>query len=173
MSSVVHYRFKCLKAHEVMLFDGPYVSVKELKKFINEKKRIGSTSTSELQISKEQTGEGLYSLSHLMQLNVRYHFIQFNCIQKFACIKKKHILLPVYDDDDALIPRFVSVLVSRVPVAEKQKRTYRNEKKIAFGSDLKFDKHLSMADLTKMKGTEQTKIRTMIAQSTHEYHPAK
>ena len=54
----IHYKFKSAIAYDTITFDGPYISVTELKKNIFEQKKLGKATDFDLQITNAQTGEG-------------------------------------------------------------------------------------------------------------------
>jgi hypothetical protein len=59
----VHYKFKSAKDDEYssVLFDGPFISLSELKNKIAEQKKMGRAEDWDLQVVNAQTNEGMCS----------------------------------------------------------------------------------------------------------------
>ncbi|GAB6025877.1 E3 ubiquitin-protein ligase rbbp6 [Chamberlinius hualienensis] len=87
----------------------------------------------------------------------------------------------VYSDDDCLIPKNASVIVSRVPTSSTAKKGWdRNDSPSLLpavanndSDSVSFDKVTKSADLVSANASEDEKIKAMMSQSTLEYDPSR
>ena len=66
MQAAVHYRFANSTEEELVEFNGPYISVADLKKTIIQQKGLGKKGGVDLKIKNEQTKEGEATFSKLL-----------------------------------------------------------------------------------------------------------
>ncbi|XP_050053451.1 E3 ubiquitin-protein ligase RBBP6 isoform X2 [Aphis gossypii] len=87
-----------------------------------------------------------------------------------------------YTDDQTLIPKNTSLIVSRIPLTTQQKKAWeraeQNNQLVLSKQILNLDSHepdsakLKGADLLGSNASEEDKINAMMAQSTQEYDPS-
>ncbi|XP_026468262.1 E3 ubiquitin-protein ligase RBBP6-like isoform X2 [Ctenocephalides felis] len=82
----------------------------------------------------------------------------------------------VYTDDNVLIPKNTSLIIARIPVSQTQKKSWDfasqpNASGVIIPSARPADNE-AVADLSKMVGSEEDKIKAMISQSTMDYDPS-
>lgn len=103
----VHYRFRSQRPDEssVISFDGPFISLGELKTKIIAAKNLGSRESFDLEIVDAQTNEGIVQYIQQSSLNL---------------LIKYYISRLVYSNrpDNFPIPKNTSVIVARVPLAK-------------------------------------------------------
>lgn len=152
----VHYKFKSTLHFDTITFDGLHISVADLKKEIIQQKRLGKIIDFDLQITNAQNKEGKYEGT--IQRIRNYH----NLNQFFVS---------EYKDDNFLIPKNTTLIISRIPIAHPVKKGWdpSAENAPTTTSTNKAD-HLNM-DLFKMQGSEEDKIQAMMMQSTADYDP--
>jgi protein MPE1 len=95
--SHVYYKFKSQKDPSRVVFDGPGISVFDLKREIILLNKLGSGTDFDLAIYDESTNEGMYAGSN-------------------SYTKEKE-----YTDDNAIIPRATSIIVRRLPPSKPGK----------------------------------------------------
>src|SRR5271169_2614452 len=98
--SYVYYKFKSQKDPSRVVFDGPAISVFDLKREIILLNKLGSGSHFDLSIYDESTNEGTTTS------NSRHCFNETE-----------------YTDDNAMIPRATSIIVRRLPPSKPGKGT--------------------------------------------------
>lgn len=152
----VHYKFKSTLHFDTITFDGLHISVADLKKEIVQQKRLGKIIDFDLQITNAQNKEGkyygyIYSLDNILKVNVSF--------------------VAEYKDDNFLIPKNTTLIISRIPIAHPIKKGWdpSAENAPSTASTNKAE-HLNM-DLFKMQGSEEEKIQAMMMQSTADYDP--
>jgi protein MPE1 len=96
--SHVYYKFKSQKDPSRVVFDGPSISVFDLKREIIQLNKLGSGTDFDLSIYDESTNEGIDA-----------HGEAINPLE--------------YTDDNAMIPRATSIIVRRLPPAKPGKGT--------------------------------------------------
>ena len=96
--SHVYYKFKSQKDPSRVVFDGPSISVFDLKREIIQLNKLGSGSDFDLSIYDESTNEG-------------------------TDVHGEAINLVEYTDDNFMIPRATSIIVRRLPPAKPGKGT--------------------------------------------------
>jgi hypothetical protein len=57
--SIIHYKFQSNRNYASITFDGPAITLRDLKEQISEAKSFPKSSDMELVISNAQTGEGI------------------------------------------------------------------------------------------------------------------
>lgn len=76
-----------------------------------------------------------------------------------------------------LIPKNTSLIIARIPVTQTQKKSWdfasQPNASGAIISSARPAENESVADLSKMAGSEEDKIKAMISQSTIDYDPSK
>ncbi|KAK0094488.1 hypothetical protein PV326_010724 [Microctonus aethiopoides] len=77
-----------------------------------------------------------------------------------------------YTDDNALIAKNTSLIISRVPLTVQQKRSWDRSESQAFANSKDESNSGNAVDLTRLDGSEDDKIRAMITQSTQDYDPS-
>ncbi|XP_076053885.1 something that sticks like glue isoform X2 [Oratosquilla oratoria] len=148
----VHYKFKSSKEFDTLALDGVHISLGDLKEAIIQQKRLGKGQAYDLKITNAETKE-------------------------------------VYTDEKTLIPKNSSLIVARVPIDPSQmKKPWETKDATALllfnPSNLQSTEDAAQAaeidrkikevtDLTKLDGSEEDKIITMMAQSTLDYHPSR
>ena len=151
----VHYKFKAALGYDTLPIDGINISLLDLKEAIIQHKHLGKGKKHlayDLQITNAETKE-------------------------------------IYKDEKILIPKNSSLIVARIPVYPSELKNSRDNNRESTALLLSNPANLmnteasaeaarvhsqikENVDLTKMAGTEEDKIMTMIAQSTIAFHPS-
>ena len=151
----VHYKFKAALGYDTLPIDGINISLLDLKEAIIQHKHLGKGKKHlayDLQITNAETKE-------------------------------------IYKDEKILIPKNSSLIVARIPVYPSELKNSRDNNRESTALLLSNPANLmnteasaeaarvhsqikENVDLTKMSGTEEEKIMTMIAQSTIAFHPS-
>ncbi|KAH8261568.1 hypothetical protein KR044_011432 [Drosophila immigrans] len=150
----VHYKFKSTLHFDTITFDGLHISVADLKREIIQQKRLGKIIDFDLQITNAQNKEGKCDLIFLVNYKITIY-----------------LFLAEYKDDNFLIPKNTTLIISRIPIAHPVKKGWdpAAENPVASAPSNKAE-NLNM-DLFKMQGSEEDKIQAMMMQSTADYDP--
>lgn len=172
----VHYRLKSCKDFNTVPIDGIHISVSDLRKAIIQQKKLG-------------TADCYYQIADSNDLTKSNVFISVHLL-------KLIIFITVYDRDDELIPKNSSVVVSRLPLADRPKRQWYVNSILLYHLSNEFvscrdrgPKHdtsnsgssssrISIEKVTKSSdlssyATEEEKIAAMVTQSTDDYDASK
>lgn len=82
------------------------------------------------------------------------------------------ILFTEYNDDNALIAKNTSVIISRVPLTIQQKKSWDRNESQTFTNTRDESSTSHPVDLSRIDGSENDKINAMMTQSTHDYNPS-
>lgn len=90
-------------------------------------------------------------------------------------IKENIYIFAEYSDEAALIPKNTSLIIARIPLANQPKKVWdpNADKVVQQPVRVVPDVEASQVDLSRMNGTEEDKIKAMMAQSTVDYDPTK
>ncbi|XP_033150691.1 E3 ubiquitin-protein ligase RBBP6 [Drosophila busckii] len=76
-----------------------------------------------------------------------------------------------YKDDNFLIPKNTTLIISRIPIANPIKKGWDVQNDVAISNAIISKQENLNMDLSKMEGSEEEKIQAMMMQSTAEYDP--
>lgn len=80
MTSVVHYKFKNQdKKWETLQFDGPVISVNELKRQIAQRSNLGQAGDFDLVLSNQETGFGANAMRCASTARLRLRVLVCSC----------------------------------------------------------------------------------------------
>lgn len=109
------------------------------------------------------------------KVNININYIIFNIFIDWYFIIQLfiYIINTEYTDDNALIAKNTSLIISRVPLTIQQKRSWDRSESQAFTNSKDEANTGNAVDLTRLDGSEDDKIRAMMTQSTQDYDPSK
>lgn len=88
------------------------------------------------------------------------------------------VVITEYNDDQSLIPKNTSLIIARIPLARQPKKAWdpmadKQPLRAAAAAARDADAEQTIADLSRMTGSEEDKINAMMIQSTMDYDPNK